>query len=289
MGVKYIIRIRSFLLSRYIESFLEYLLINKAVSKNTYDAYKRDLIQFEEFLSKPVTQAQTSDIISFLSGIDNKRSLNRKLSAINSFFDFAYKREIIDEKFNIKQAKIPKTLPKFLSKEDILRSVEHINYKNSSWFELRDKALILFLYACGLRISEALNVKLSDIENGWVKVTMAKGEKQRIVPIADAALKAINEYIAKRPCNSEYVFVNKNCNKLSRISAFNITKKYLNVSPHTLRHSFATSLVLGGADLRIVQELLGHSSLNTTQIYTHIQKENLKDSVLKYHPLKDLE
>ena len=288
MVVKYIMKIRCFLLSRYIESFLEYLLINKAVSKNTYDAYKRDLIQFEKFLSKPLIEADTGDIISFLSEINNKRSLNRKLSAINSFFDFAYKREIVDEKFKVKQAKIPKTLPKFLTKEEILRSVEHINYNESSWFELRDRALILFLYATGLRISEALNVKLGDIEEGWVKVTMAKGEKQRVVPIADIALRAINEYLNKRPCASEYVFVNKNCNKLSRISAFHITKKYLNVSPHTLRHSFATSLVLGGADLRIIQELLGHSSLNTTQIYTHIQKENLKESVLKYHPLEDL-
>jgi len=149
--------------------------------------------------------------------------------------------------------------------------------------------LILFLYATGLRVSEAMNVKLSDIEDGWVKVTMAKGEKQRVVPIADIAMQAIKEYLSKRPCNSEYLFVNKNCKKLSRISAFNITKKYLNVSPHVLRHSFATSLVLGGADLRIVQELLGHASLNTTQIYTHIQKENLKETVLKYHPLEDLE
>ena len=275
-------------MSRYLESFLEYLLINKAVSKNTYDAYKRDLTQFEEFLNKPLIEADTSDIISFLSQIENKRSLNRKLSAINSFFDFAYKRDLVKEKYKIKQAKIPKNLPKYLTKEEILNSISHINYENS-WYELRDKALILFLYATGLRVSEAMNVKLSDIEDGWVKVTMAKGEKQRVVPIADVAMQAIKEYLAKRPCSSEYLFVNKNCNKLSRISAFNITKKYLNVSPHVLRHSFATSLVLGGADLRIVQELLGHASLNTTQIYTHIQKENLKDTVLKYHPLEDLE
>ena len=276
-------------MSRYLEAFLEYLLINKAVSKNTYDAYKRDLTQFEEFLKRPIIEAESKDVIAFLSQIDNKRSLNRKLSAINSFFDFAYKRDYVNEKFKIKQAKIPKTLPKFLDKEAILNAISHINYNDSSWFELRDKALILFLYATGLRISEALNVKISDIEDGWVKVEMAKGEKQRMVPIADVALNAIKEYLQKRPCGSEYLFVNKNCNKLSRISAFNITKKYLNVSPHVLRHSFATALVLGGADLRVVQELLGHASLNTTQIYTHIQKENLKETVLKYHPLEDLE
>ncbi len=275
-------------MSRYLEAFLEYLLINKGVSKNTYEAYKRDLTQFEEFLGKNIIEADSNDVIRFLSQIENKRSLNRKLSAINSFFDFAYKRDYVGEKFKIKQAKLPKTLPKYLTKEEILNSISHIDY-NSSWYELRDKALILFLYATGLRISEALNIKLSDIEDGWVRVEMAKGEKQRLVPIADVALNAINEYLSKRPCNSEYLFVNKNCNKLSRISAFNITKKYLNVSPHVLRHSFATSLVLGNADLRVVQELLGHASLNTTQIYTHIQKENLKETILKYHPLEDLE
>jgi integrase/recombinase XerD len=274
-------------LSRYLEAFLEYLQINKGVSKNTYSAYKRDLLQFEEFIKKPVIQADNMDIISFLSSIDNKRSLNRKLSAINSFFDFAYKKEWTDTKHKIKQAKIPKSLPKFLTKEEILNAVNSIEVKK--WFDLRDKAMIMFIYATGLRISEVLNAKISDIENGWVKVTMAKGEKQRVVPIAETALKLLEEYLQKRPCQSEYLFVNKNCKPLSRISAFNITKRYLNVSPHVLRHSFATALVLGGADLRVVQELLGHSSLNTTQIYTHIQKENLKDTVLKYHPLESME
>jgi integrase/recombinase XerD len=267
---------------------LEYLLINKGVSKNTYEAYKRDLSKFEEYIGKPIIQAESSDVISFLSQIENKRSLNRKLSAINSFFNYAYKKDMVKEKFRIKQAKIPKSLPKYLNKEEIINSVSNIN-ENSSWLELRDKALILFLYATGLRISECLNVKISDIEEGWVKVAMAKGEKQRVVPVANIALEAVKIYLAKRPCKSEFLFVNKNCKKLSRISAFNITKKYLNVSPHVLRHSFATSLVLGGADLRVVQELLGHASLNTTQIYTHIQKENLKETVLKYHPLEDLE
>jgi integrase/recombinase XerD len=274
-------------LSRYLEAFLEYLQINKGVSKNTYAAYKRDLLQFEEYIKKPIIEADNTDIISFLSTIENKRSLNRKLSAINSFFDFAYKKGMSETKHKIKQAKIPKTLPKFLTKEEILSAVENIKVK--SWLDLRDKAMILFIYATGLRVSEVLNTKFSDIEEGWVKVTMAKGEKQRVVPIAEVALNAVNEYLKNRKCQSEYLFVNKNCKPLSRISAFNITKKYLNVSPHVLRHSFATALVLGGADLRVVQELLGHSSLNTTQIYTHIQKENLKDTVLKYHPLEMLD
>jgi len=274
-------------LSRQLEAFLEYLLINKGVSKNTYEAYKRDLIQFEEFIKKPVIEADTSDVIRFLSQIENKRSLNRKLSAINSFFDFAYKRDFIDEKIKVKQAKIPKTLPKFLDKDEILNAIENID--TSKWTGARDKALILFLYATGLRISEALNTKLSDIEDGWVRVEMAKGEKQRIVPVAKAALDALNEYLDKRKCLSEYLFVNKNCKPLSRVSAFKITKKYLGVSPHVLRHSFATSLVLGGADLRVVQELLGHASMNTTQIYTHLQKENLKSTLLNYHPLKNLD
>ena len=274
-------------MSRYLEAFLEYLLINKGVSKNTYESYKRDLVQFEEFLKKPITQATTEDIIAFLSTIDNKRSLNRKLSSINSFFEYAYKYGMSENKPKVKQAKIPKTLPKFLTKEEIINVVNSIEVK--TWRDLRDKALILFLYATGSRISEALNVKVSDIEDGWVKIEMAKGEKQRVVPIAKVALDAINEYLHKRNCSNEYIFLNKNCEKLSRISAFYITKKYLNVSPHVLRHSFATALVLGGADLRVVQELLGHASLNTTQIYTHIQKENLKDTVLKYHPLELIE
>jgi len=147
--------------------------------------------------------------------------------------------------------------------------------------------LILFLYATGLRVSEAMDSKKQDIEEGWIRVQNGKGDKQRLVPIADLVMESLNNYLHKRDVVSDYLFVNSKGGRLSRISAFHITKKYLNVSPHILRHSFATSLILGGADLRVVQELLGHSSMLTTQIYTHIQKENLKDTIQKYHPLKD--
>jgi integrase/recombinase XerD len=154
-----------------------------------------------------------------------------------------------------------------------------------SWLGLRDKALILFLYASGLRISELLDMKRDDLEKNWLHVRHGKGEKERLIPIAEIALDALKSYMQASAFEHEFIWLNYQGKVLSRISAFKITQKYLGVSPHVLRHSYATSLIIGGADLRVVQELLGHASLNTTQIYTHIQKQNLKDTVQKCHPM----
>ena len=280
-------------MSKELEAFIEYLVVIKGLSKNSIEFYRQDLIQFENFLGKSIINASSEDVINFLSDIKkiennkivNQRTLNRKLSSINSFFRFAYKENWTSNKIKIPQLKPPKSLPKFLTNEDIKEGIEFID--TSNWLGLRDKALILFLYATGLRVSEAMNAKKDDIEEGWIRVRSGKGDKERLVPIADIALQALNEYLYLRPHISDYLFINLKGKPLSRISAFNITKKYLNVSPHVLRHSFATSLVLGGADLRVVQELLGHASLLTTQIYTHIQKENLFKTVEQYHPLKE--
>jgi len=280
-------------MSKELEAFIEYLVVIKGLSKNSIEFYKRDLIQFEEFIKKSIINASSEDVIEFLSTIKktddsqiiNQRTINRKLSSINSFFKFAYKEDWTNQKIKIPQLKPPKSLPKFLTNEDIKKGIELIDIDN--WIGLRDKALILFLYATGLRVSEAMNAKKDDIEDGWIRVRSGKGDKQRVVPIAGVALEVLNDYLYKRIHVNDYLFINARGSKLSRISAFNITKKYLNVSPHVLRHSFATSLVLGGADLRVVQELLGHSSLLTTQIYTHIQKENLFKTVEEYHPLKE--
>jgi len=150
---------------------------------------------------------------------------------------------------------------------------------------LRDYALILFLYASGCRISEALSVQRSDILEGWLKIRFAKGEKERVVPLAPVATEALDKYLEAQDLSSAYIWLNYKGDPLSRISAYKIVKKYLGISPHVLRHSFASSLIIGGADLRVVQELLGHSSLETTQIYTHIQKQNLADTMYSYHPL----
>ena len=282
-------------MSKELEAFIEYLIIIKGLSKNSIEFYKKDLIQFEEFLGKSVISATSEDVIEFLASIkkieDNKiinqRTLNRKLSSINSFFKFAYKEDWTNKKIKVPQLKPPKQLPKYLTNDDIKEGIKNID--TSSWLGLRDKTLILFLYATGLRVSEAMNAKKDDIEDGWIRVRSGKGDKQRLVPIAPIVLDNLNEYLHNRPHVSDYLFINSKGNQLSRISAFKITKKYLNVSPHVLRHSFATSLVLGSADLRVVQELLGHASMLTTQIYTHIQKENLFDTVQKYHPLKEFE
>lgn len=270
-------------MNRWAEAFLEYQKVIKGVSPNTLEAYAKDLSQFEEFKGGDFSNLRLEQIYQFLAQFENKRTLNRKLSTINTFLNFCYDRMFIDEKPTLKSAKTPKELPKYLTPEEIERGLALID--RSTWVGKRDYALILFLYASGCRISEALNVKQGDFESGWLTITMAKGAKQRVVPIARRSLEAIDAYLNDRGFYNEYIWCSYQQKPLSRISAFKITKKYLGVSPHTIRHSFATSLILGGADLRVVQELLGHATINTTQIYTHIQKENLKTTLESYHPL----
>ena len=270
-------------MSSALEAFLEYIIIVKALSPSTYEAYKTDLLQFEEFLKKDIINAETSDVMAFLSTIEKKSTLNRKLAAINSFFDFCIKSRFIKEKPKLKVAKIPKSLPKYMEYEEFKKKVSLID--KSSWIGKRDYAFLLFLYASGARVSEALETKRGDIEGVWLKIRYAKGEKERMVPLPKNLISIIEDYLKETPKKSDYLWINYKGEKLSRIYAFKITKKYLGVSPHTLRHSFATSLILGGADLRVVQELLGHASINTTQIYTHIREKDLKETVENFHPL----
>lgn len=264
-------------------AFHEYITITKALSSATVQWYMGDLNAFEEFLGKDVIQADTEDVITFLATFENKRTLNRKLSSINSFFDFCVQENFIAKKPKVKQSKLPSSLPKFLDYPAVEQAVGLIDL--SSWIGLRDRALILFLYATGTRISEALKATKEDIIEGWLRVRMGKGEKERLIPVAPKALDILKSYLKERPKFSEFLFINYQGNPLSRISAYKITQKYLGVSPHVLRHSFATSMILGGADLRVVQELLGHASINTTQIYTHIQRQDIQQTVRDCHPL----
>jgi len=270
-------------MSNELEAFLEYISVTKALSRKSVSAYKSDLNQIEETLDKPLISLDSPKLLAVLSQYKNKRTLNRKLSAVNAFFDFCYKQQFNSEITKLKFAKVPKLLPKFLTYTEVQAGLSLID--RTTWIGQRDYALILFLYASGTRISECLELELVDIEGEWLHIRHAKGEKERVVPLAKVAIKSMHTYLAQMPFEKDFIWCNYQGNKLSRISAYKITQKYLGVSPHILRHSYATSLISGGADLRVVQELLGHASLLTTQIYTHVQKEDLFETVEVYHPM----
>lgn len=270
-------------MSKELEAFIEYISIIKALSLKSVSAYRSDLVGIEKHLGKPLINIESAALLEALALYPNKRTLNRKFSAVNAFFDFCYKQEFSTEATKFQFSKIPKLLPKFLSFEQISSALDSID--TSKWIGLRDYALILFLYASGARISECLEISREDIQEEWLYIRHAKGEKERIVPLATQARRALEAYFNAAPFERDFLWMNYRGGKLSRISAYKITQKYLYVSPHVLRHSYATSLITGGADLRVVQELLGHASLLTTQIYTHIQKQSLKDTVDVYHPM----
>lgn len=270
-------------MSSEIEAFLEYISVIRTLSPRSVEAYRSDLVLLENEAKKPLIELDSSQIFTLLANYKNRRTLNRKLSSINAFFDFCHSRDFATDKQKLKLSKVPKLLPKFLEYERFISMLEMID--RSSVAGLRDYALLLFLYASGARISEALDLMRSDIEDGWLKIRSAKGQKERVVPIARVAINAIDEYLSLRDKKSEFVWLNYKGDKLSRVSAFKVSQKYLLTSPHVLRHSYATALIRGGADLRVVQELLGHSSLLTTQVYTHIQKHDLASTLEACHPM----
>ncbi len=270
-------------MSNELEAFIEYITITKSLSKNSISAYESDLLSIEKSAKKPLISLDTTTVLELLSTIENRRTINRKLSTLNAFYLFCHKSHFTENLSKFKLSKLPSTLPKYLSYEEVMQGIKLIEHKR--WTDMRDYALILFLYATGARISECLNVEQQDFENSWLRIRHGKGDKERYVPIASEALHAIKRYLDATPYDKSILWLNSRGQKLSRISAYKITKKYLNVSPHVLRHSYATALITGGADLRVVQELLGHASLMTTQIYTHLQQSHLMQTVMNSHPL----
>ena len=269
-----------------IVAFKEHLTIIKSLSTHSVDAYIRDVEDFENFLlltNTKLLNSKSEELIDYLKTIKNPRTQNRHLSSINSFYNFCNQSFDIADKPKASFAKLPKTLPKYLSNEQIINNLQLID--TTKELGLRDYAMVLFLYATGVRVSELIQIKKNDIEDTLIKVLYAKGSKQRVVPIAQTALDALYKYLNTRKIKSNYLFINYKGEPISRISVYKITKKYFNVSPHVFRHSYATSLILGGADLMVVSELLGHTNIETTQIYTHIQQQHLNETIKQYHPL----
>jgi len=285
------------------ETFLSYLEFEKEFSKNTIESYKNDLEDFKEYLkiiNKKPEDIDKKDAFDYLIYLSRKKlkpsSLRRKISSIRSFYRFLIREELIDRDptNDLTFPKNEKKLPQILTVEEIEKLINVIP-KNSLKGK-RDKAIIELLYSSGLRVSEIINLKIKDLDfnNNYLKC-FGKGSKERIVPFGELAKNYIFDYFNEREKNnikSEYLFTTKKGEKLLRQEINNFLRVYSKraklkkkVHPHMLRHSFATHLLERGADLRSVQELLGHVDISTTQIYTHLTKEYLKEIYLNTHPL----
>ena len=282
-------------------SFIDYLFIEKGLSQNSVKSYQSDLLHFMEWsiqaLKIPAKLTTSQDInkyIKYLFDQDFKSSsVNRKISSIKAYFIFLKKKKYINV-IPTEDMPIPKqnkNLPNSMSEKDVETLLSCINTKKD--IEIRDKAMVELLYATGVRVSELINIKFSNIDmNRNVIRVLGKGSKERLIPFGEQAHDSIAKYLIIRGKNqSKELFLSNRGKILSRVSFWNRVKVYLircnlksNISPHTLRHAFATHLLNRGADLRSVQMLLGHSDLSTTQIYTHIAKQRLSDILKKHHP-----
>ncbi len=284
-------------MERYIEKFMRYLEIEKNYSRHTILNYRIDLEDFREFLGE--TRVENVDYLAlrkYLAALKERnlqtKSVSRKLSSLRSFFKFLTREGFIKANpiLVLSSPKIEKHLPQFLTEEEVTRLIEAVLPKDER--SLRDRAILETFYSTGIRISELVSLNIEDMDfiSGVLKV-MGKGKKERIVPIGECAINVLKDYLEKRKKQSTAVFLNKNGRRLTDRGVRNIVQKYLRlagikqgVSAHTLRHSFATHLLNRGADLRSVQELLGHVNLATTQIYTHLTTERLKNVYDKAHP-----
>ena len=283
-----------------LRSFLNYLLVDKGLSKNTVKAYEADISSFFRWLInkdleyKNLQEEHINQYISFLFEKKMKSSsVNRKISSIKSFYIFLVKRNFIKNSplNDVVTPKQEKYLPESMSEDEVDKLLNSPNVANK--IENRDKAMIEMLYATGMRISELVNLKMTDVDmKRCVVKVFGKGSKERLVPFGETALDSLKAYLSERvQSSSKEIFLSNRGKKMTRVAFWQRVKIYLvrenlknSISPHTLRHAFATHLLNRGADLRSVQLLLGHSDLSTTQIYTHIAKQRLSDVLKKHHP-----
>jgi integrase/recombinase XerD len=291
-------------------SYFNYLTVEKGLTKNTIAAYRRDLSRFSEYLllsKKDLKSISAEDLplyLAWLRGLNNSNfsmgesSIARNIVAVRNFFEFLAKEHgFTNIAANIHPPKIPKRLPKAFSMENI---DSFLKVSRVDKFSARDRALLETLYATGGRVSEIVNLKIDDLQSNenYTSVRLTgKGGKQRVVPVGKFAQEALNDYLENcrksllKVSSNKYLFLNGRGGVLTRQSAWNIVVAqaksagiFEELSPHSLRHSFATHLLDGGADIRVVQELLGHSSVTTTQIYTLITIDKLRESYAMAHP-----
>ena len=290
----------------HFHDFLTMLRVERNVSNHTMDAYKRDINQYLMYLGdldiKNLSDVKSTHIRDYIRVLSDggmaPASISRIISSIRTYYRFLSSENILDENpvLLINNPKLPKKLPDVLSEKEISLIINAI--QESSQFYQRDKAIIELLYSCGIRVTELCNLEMSNlfIDQDLIRV-MGKGNKERLLPLGVRSKKYLDDYIKHsrnshiKKSGSSFVFVSRNGNQLTRAMINIILNKWTqvsglkkSVSPHKLRHSFATHLLEGGADLRFVQALLGHSDISTTQIYTHIDKHYLKEVYKIHHP-----
>lgn len=272
-----------------ISQYLEYLELEKGLSFNTIDSYRRDLYDFAEYSERDIVQVDRTILSSFIRYLKEKSlaptSVIRKIASLRGFFKWAYSMEIIKSNpaLTLEQPKIPQRLPKVIS----LNEIEEMLHSDLNPLQA---VVMELLYSCGLRVSELVNLKLSDIDKTSKYLRcFGKGSKERIIPIGKKAVEKLNEYIPEREflvkkynLDTKRLLILESGRLINRQDVYTFIHQkgksiHKNISPHTLRHSFATHLLENGADLRVVQELLGHSDVSTTQLYTHVSKKRLKD------------
>jgi integrase/recombinase XerD len=290
----------------HLRSFIHYLTVEKGLSKNTLESYRRDLKQFISYIkqtqSVKIEETSRQNIVSFLMGLREQgkatSTISRNMASIRAFYQFLLKDQKItsDPSIHLETPKIERRLPKVLSIAEVELLLQ--TPQSSTSFGQRDRAMLELLYATGIRVSELISLTIEDIhlQMGFVKC-LGKGSKERVIPLGRAAIESLEQYIQvgryklNKDKRSKALFLNHHGNPISRQGFWKIIKKHAKdagikkeITPHTVRHSFATHLLENGADLRSVQEMLGHADISTTQIYTHVTKTRLKDVYSKAHP-----
>lgn len=292
----------------YKEGFKQYLQLEKSLSDNTVQAYMQDIEKLTQYLllvnsEKTPQQIELNDLEKFVKYLSElgmtSSSQSRIISGLKNFYKFCLQEQIVtkDPTALLEAPKLKRSLPDVLSFDEIESIISAIDLSTPEG--VRNKAVIETLYSCGLRVTELVNLKISCLylDVGFIRV-IGKGDKERLVPVGESAIKHITIYkntirvhILIKPGNEDILFLNRRGRKLSRVMIFMIIKDLAkqagitkNISPHTFRHSFATHLVEGGADLRAVQEMLGHESITTTERYTHLDREYLRDTLQRFHP-----
>ena len=278
--------------------------MERAMSRNTVASYCSDIEKFLVWLDAAPDKVQPENILDYLSSRMqlSERSQSRMLSALRSFFNWMLVEGYMNENpcDKVDMPKLGIYLPSVLSVEEVASIIDSVG--RMDWIGLRDKAILEVLYGCGLRVSEAVSLRISGLylDEGFIRI-VGKGNKERLVPLGEMACNAIRAYLDVRPQpadsdSDDILFLNRFGKSFSRVSMFKLVKKQTlqagvtkDISPHTFRHSFATHLVENGADLRVVQEMLGHESITTTEIYTHIETQTWQKDIVAFHPRKKME